>query len=126
MTEQIQCRACKKTNTYLFLPLGDHPAANAFLTPEQLKEPERKWPLDTIACLDCGLVLVRDQLPADFFTEYLYVPSGSETMKAHFAHFARDIHDRWITGAADRVVDIGCNDGLLLKACLDLGVPGRS
>ncbi len=128
MTEQIQCRACKKTNTYLFLPLGDHPAANAFLTPQQLKQikqqeqQEQRWPLDTIACLDCGLVLVKDQLPADFFTEYLYVPSGSETMKRHFASFANDIRSRWITDKSDRVVDIGCNDGLLLKACNDIGV----
>lgn len=122
MPEPLQCRACKQNNTYLFLPLGDHPPANAFLRKEQLAAAEAKFPLDTVACLDCGLILVKDQLPADFFTEYLYVPSGSETMKRHFADFATAIGQRWITGPGDRVVDIGCNDGLLLKACADLGM----
>ncbi|HEX2721699.1 MAG TPA: class I SAM-dependent methyltransferase [Gemmatimonadaceae bacterium] len=122
MAESIVCRACKRTNTYAFLPLGDHPPANAFLRKEELSRPEPRFPLDTIACLDCGLILVRDQLPADFFTEYLYVPSGSETMKRHFTDFAKAIRDRWISDQTDRVVDIGCNDGLLLKACANLEV----
>ena len=122
MPHELECRACKKKNTYMFLPLGDHPPANGFLKPEQLQQPEPVFPLDTIACLDCGLILVKDQLPADFFTEYLYVPSGSETMKRHFADFAGAIGERWITSPTDRVVDIGCNDGLLLKACADKGI----
>jgi SAM-dependent methyltransferase len=106
----------------MFLPLGNHPPANAFLKEEQLGLPEAKFPLDTVVCLDCGLILVSDQLPADFFTEYLYVPSGSETMKRHFAQFAKTIGERWMATPDDRVVDIGCNDGLLLKACADLGM----
>ena len=122
MPQPLQCRACKKNNTYMFLPLGDHPPANAFLTRAQLGVAEATFPLDTVACLDCGLILVKDQLPADFFTEYLYVPSGSETMKRHFADFAKEIAERWIAEPGDRVVDIGCNDGLLLKACADRGI----
>ena len=122
MIDMIECRACKAKNTYMFLPLGNHPPANAFLTKEQLHTPEATFPLDTVACLDCGLVLVKDQLPADFFTEYLYVPSGSETMKRHFAAFATEIEGSWISGPEELVVDIGCNDGLLLKACSDLGI----
>ena len=100
MPHELECRACKKKNTYMFLPLGDHPAANAFLKQEQLDQPEPVYPLDTVACLDCGLVLVKDQLPADFFTEYLYVPSGSDTMKRHFADFAAAIGERWITSSS--------------------------
>jgi hypothetical protein len=106
----------------MFLPLGNHPPANAFLTREQLEKPEPVFPLDTYVCLDCGLILVTDQLPADFFVEYLYVPSGSATMKQHFSRFAETIKKRWLTSSSDLVVDIGCNDGLLLKACADLGI----
>lgn len=115
------CRACLSTNLYMFLPLGDHPPANSFLKPEQLGKPEPKFPLDTIACLNCGLVLVIDQLPADFFTEYVYMPGASDTMRAHFGEMANTLRDRFIK-PGQRVVDIGCNDGLFLKHCKDIGV----
>ena len=116
------CRACLSKNLFLYLPLGDHPPANAFLRADQLNTPEAKWPLDTHVCLDCALIQVPDKLPADFFVEYFYIPSASETMHRHFANFADVIRKRFITGPSQRVVDIGCNDGLFLKACKTAGL----
>lgn len=116
------CRACKGRNLFLYLPLGDHPPANAFLLPQQLGAPEATYPLDTHVCLDCALIQVPDQLPADFFVDYLYIPSASETMQQHFRTLARRFRDRLVTAPGQRVVDIGCNDGLLLGACRDEGL----
>ena len=82
------CRACTGRNLFLYLPLGDHPPANAFLRPERLNAPEPKFSLDTHVCLDCGLIQVPDKLPPDFFEDYLYVPSASETMRRHFKGLA--------------------------------------
>jgi SAM-dependent methyltransferase len=115
------CRACKSTNLYTFLPLGDHPPANAFLTEEQLQVDEARFPLDCQVCLDCGVVVVVDQLPPDFFDDYVYVPSASPTMHAHFRGFAERVQQRWVSSPTDLVVDIGCNDGLFLQACAELG-----
>ena len=117
MNTMTQCRACKGENLFMYLPLGDHPAANAFLRPDQLAAPERTWPLDTHVCLDCGLIQVPDKLPADFFVDYLYIPSGAATMHDHFRALARRFREKLITAPGQRVVDIGCNDGLLLAAC---------
>lgn len=117
-----ECRACKGRNLLLYLPLGNHPPANAFLRPEQLKAPEARFPLDTHVCLDCALIQVPDKLPPDFFEDYLYVPSASDTMRRHFAALAKHFKDRLITAPKQLVVDIGCNDGLLLRACKDLGL----
>jgi SAM-dependent methyltransferase len=123
MPEMAICRACRGTNLYLFLPLGDHPPANAFVTPAQAAAgPQPAFPLDVSACLDCGAVVVPDMLPPDFFQDYHYVPSASATMHAHFARFAQTVRDRHAGSAGDLVVDIGCNDGLFLKACADLGL----
>jgi len=113
------CRACEGGNLFMYLQLGNHPAANAFPSSDQLNEPEQKWPLDTHVCLDCGLIQVPDQLPADFFVDYLYIPSASDTMHQHFRRLARHFKQRLITAPNQRVVDIGCNDGLLLAACRD-------
>jgi SAM-dependent methyltransferase len=116
------CRACKSGNLFMFLPLGDHPPANAFLTAAQRDKPQPVFPLNTQVCLDCALVEVADQLPADFFREYVYIPSAADTMHSHFHALARTFRERFITAPGQRVVDIGCNDGLLLAACKGEGL----
>lgn len=117
MAQMTVCRACTSTNLYTFLPLGDHPPANAFLSEAQLDRPEAVFPLDCQVCLDCAVIEVADQLPPDFFQDYVYVPSASETMHAHFGAFARQIKERFATAPDRVVVDVGCNDALLLAAC---------
>lgn len=122
MTPMPACRACTGPNLLLYLPLGDHPAANAFLRPDHLGLPERRWSLDTHVCLDCALIQIPDQLPADFFVDYLYIPSASDTMRAHFQDLARHVRDTLGTAPSQLVVDIGCNDGTFLSACQQLGL----
>lgn len=121
MASMSICRACKSQKLYMFLPLGSQPPANAFLRREQLNRDEPSFALDTHACLDCGLVQVPDRIPPGFFRNYVYVPSGSETMWRHFAGLAKTIHARFLSAPQALAVDIGCNDGLFLKSLKDLG-----
>ncbi len=102
----------------LVLPMGDHPPANMFGRAEDRENPQPSFPLNTQACLDCGLIQVADQVPPDFFTDYLYVPSGAATMHTHFAELAQVVVDRSQGGL---IVDIGCNDGLMLSHANALG-----
>src|SRR5262245_929284 len=113
------CRACQRRYLFLFLPLGAHPPANAFLTRQQLDGPEPRFDLDTHVCLECGLIQVPDVIPPDFFRNYLYVPSASTTMHDHFGRMARMLKDRFVRAPSDLIVDIGSNDGLLLQAIKD-------
>lgn len=122
MSTMAACRACGADNLFCYLPLGDHPAANDFLRSEKLDQPDRRYPLDTHACLACGLIQVPDQLPSDFYVDYVYIPSASTTMPRHFAALAERFREELITAPGQRVVDIGCNDGLLLSACKDQGL----
>lgn len=117
------CRTCKRDRLYLFLPLGLHPLANGFLREEQLTEPEPKFPLDVYACLDCGLIQVEDNVPAEYFRHYVYVPSASDVMRDHFAEFAREVADTFLSAAPQALtIDLGCNDGLFLKSLKNRGV----
>ena len=115
------CRACKSSRMLMFLELGSHPPANQFLTREQLALPKPSFPLNAHVCLDCALIQVPDFIPPDFFRHYLYVPSASAAMHSHFAELAEVLIDRFVESADDRIVDIGSNDGLFLKACRDRG-----
>ena len=114
MGTMAECRACKRQGPLLFLPLGLHPPANAFLRPEDLGRPEARFPLDAHACLGCGLIQVPDHVPADFFRHYLYVPSAATTMHSHFDELAETLHRRHLTDGG-LLVDIGSNDGLFLS-----------
>jgi SAM-dependent methyltransferase len=124
MALMTQCRACRSGRMHMFLPLGDHPPANAFLRQEQLNQPEARFALDTHACLDCALIQVPDAIPADFFREYVYVPSASPTMHEHFAAFAATVRRELAPAADDLVVDVGSNDGLFLWKLNGLGGRG--
>lgn len=108
------CRACLTPQPYLFLPLGNHPPANMFVRENELADRQPSFALNTQACLTCGLIQVADQIPTDFFSHYLYVPSGADTMHSHFAELADVLAQRAGDGL---IVDIGANDGLLLQAC---------
>ncbi|MEQ3749219.1 MAG: class I SAM-dependent methyltransferase [Celeribacter sp.] len=106
-----RCRACDSAKLILFLPMGDHPPANMFVAPDQRDDPQPAFPLNTQACLGCGMIQVADQIPADFFRHYLYVPSSARTMHGHFENLATVLVGR---AGGGLIVDIGCNDGLML------------
>jgi hypothetical protein len=113
MDKLTHCRACQAKDPYLFLPMGKHPPANMFVRPDELDREQPSFPLNTQVCLQCGLIQVADQIPADFFRHYLYVPSGASTMHTHFAELAATLEKR---AKGELIVDIGCNDGLMLGA----------
>lgn len=123
MTERAVdiCRCCGSRNMLMFLPLGAQPPANAFLKAEQFAE-EKAFELNTHACLDCGLIQIPNRIPDDFFRHYLYIPSAAATMYGHFARLAEQLQERYLQDPGDLLVDVGCNDGLLLKSAHDLGI----
>lgn len=49
------------------------------------------------------------------FRDYLYVSGTSDTIPAHFAAYARDVAERFVPDGG-LVVEIGSNDGTLLRA----------
>ena len=115
------CRCCESQNMFMFLPLGPHGPAQGFLEKDKMDQ-ERLFDLNTHACLHCGLIQVPNRLPPDFFRHYLWVPSTGALAHVHFAELAKAIKNRLLTETNDLFVDIGCNDGLLLKSAHDIGI----
>ena len=114
-TKNTHCRYCGSTRLTMFLSLGQHPPSDSFLKPEQVASEERH-PLEVYLCENCALVQLLDVVPAEeIFNDYVYLASSSKALKNHYAQLASLITERLGLAAGDVVVDIGCNDGVLLS-----------
>jgi len=54
----MNCRFCAKTLAHEFIDLVNAPPSNAFLSKEQLNEPEVFYPLKLFVCDSCFLVQI--------------------------------------------------------------------
>jgi SAM-dependent methyltransferase len=106
------------------LDLGLQPLANNLLPAIAPRPVERRFPLRVFICLECWLLQITDVVPpAQLFERYPYFSSFSETMLQH----ASEAADRYVAdfnlGKNSLVVEIGSNDGYLLKNFRAVEVP---
>ena len=117
------CILCRESTVEPFLRLGTMALANKFVTRDELSKADPRYPLEVGFCHTCGHVQLVDIVPPQaMFADYLYMSSASDTLKQHLADVAMTVVERCGLGAADLVVDVGCNDGTLLRSFRDLGV----
>ncbi|MBI2595286.1 methyltransferase domain-containing protein [Candidatus Daviesbacteria bacterium] len=110
------CRICKSKKLYHFLDLGKQPIPNGFLKKEQLILKENFFKLACFFCRSCGLVqLTHVVSPALMFKNYAYIPSGAKMMLNNFSNLAYQANHQIKLSKSSLCVDIGSNDGSLLK-----------
>ena len=105
------------------MSLAPTPPANEFVREEELGKPQGTIPLTLLLCRVCGhLQLAEIVDPERLFKNYVYVSGTSPVFIAHFAEYAQTCCSRF--GLAERsfVVEIGSNDGTLLKQFQNFGV----
>jgi len=118
------CRACGAGLTVTFADLGLQPPANAFLHPSADFEQEKRYPLRAKVCGACKLVQVDfDVPPQELFSNYAYFSSYSDDWLAHARRFCAVARERFALNAESLVVELGSNDGYLLKEFVAAGVP---
>lgn len=123
VVELKNCRTCGKETLRTFLHLGPMPIPNGFLKPEQLFQGESYFPLDVAFCENCGLMTLAHVVRPDImFSNYVYIPGTSKTMVDHFGQMAKGIKERFKLNKDSLVIDVGSNDGTLLKQFKSLGV----
>lgn len=119
----VVCRICKNETLQKFLDLGRQPLANSFLTGDELKKPEPTYPLSLFFCSNCGLVQLDYVVnPELMFKNYLWVSGTSDTVPLHFQQLAEESTKISKADKNSLVVDIGSNDGTLLKGFRNIGV----
>jgi SAM-dependent methyltransferase len=117
------CLNCGSTRRERVLDLGATPLANSNVPAARLAEPEARYPLELLFCLDCHLVQLSEIVPPEIlFSDYVYMTGASSTMVSHFGAFAAEAVSRFQLGPKDLVVEVASNDGTLLSAFRKLGV----
>ncbi|MBI2096548.1 MAG: class I SAM-dependent methyltransferase [Candidatus Sungbacteria bacterium] len=113
----MKCFLCSREGAVEFLHLGDQPLANKYPRAKEEFETEDFFPLAVFFCSRCknvqlGTIVSRSRM----FEDYYYLSSVNPGLVRHFEEFANKI------AKARFVVDIGSNDGILLKPLKERGV----
>lgn len=116
----VSCRACDSTNVTPFLDLGAMPLAGGFLAGKEAIANEKTYPLPVHVCNDCALVQIVDPIdPEILFQDYSFSSSTVPPLVTHFNEYAKWMQQRF---SPKKVVEFGCNDGILLKPLSEFGI----
>ena len=110
-----KCRICSSKKLNGYLDLGKQPFSNSFLNYKDIKK-ERKFPLATVLCKNCGLSQLSIIPNTKFiFSKYDYLSSSSKALSDHYKLLVEKLVKDYKILPKDAVLDIGCNDGILLN-----------
>jgi hypothetical protein len=121
----MNCRHCGLPLQHSFVDLGFAPLANAYLKAGDLRKPEVHYPLRVKVCHGCWLVQTDEYTRVDelFRPDYAYFSSTSSSWLEHAAGYVRMITERLLLGPENFVIEVGSNDGYLLRNFVAAGIP---
>ncbi len=119
INQNFKCSFCNSSNLSLIIDFDKVALAGAFLKKEDF-DSEEKFPLSVYFCNDCLMVQVVNKIsPKKMFGNYFYKSSAIKTLKEHFKDYAREVTERFLNPSASKVLEFGCNDGVLLMPLLE-------
>ncbi len=119
-----ECRVCGNGRLLDILSLGELYVSD-FVGSE--KEHTMKVPLELVLCEQkgggCGLLQLRHNTPSELmYANYWYLSGLNESMRAALADITKCAEQKVPLSSGDIVLDIGCNDGTLLRSYPTLGL----
>ena len=110
------CRLCSSNKLNLVLPLQPTALCDAYVKADRLDHAQDKYPLDLYQCDECGFAQIGCIVdPETIYEDYIYVSSSSLDLSDHFDSYANSVLRSIECSSNTLVVDIGSNDGLLLR-----------
>lgn len=110
------CRICKSNQLKTVVRIKPQYIASTFVkTNENNPLSKIKIPLTLMLCTRCGLAQLRETVKQDLlYKNYFYRSAISNTMKRDLQDVVTDVISKVTIKKNDRILDIGCNDGLML------------
>lgn len=110
------CRLCEGRNVELVVKLAPIPLAERYATSSQVAREENVYPVDLYMCVDCGHVQQLDVIDSQSLWEgYTYYSGQAKGMVEHFEQVSANVIRTYQPPAGALVVDVGSNDGSLLR-----------
>lgn len=111
----MTCRGCGSAALFDAFRMDPMPLAGGFAESAAAAEAAPSYPMEWAWCSACGLVNTREDIPDDIlFSHYRYASSDIPALRRHFDGLASMLKVRY-GPAPIRLVEIGCNDGILLR-----------
>lgn len=96
--------------------MNEMPLAGGFCATREGARQASRFPLTWVQCDHCRLVQVLEDVPDELlFSKYNYASSTVQGLVRHFTGFAQVLAEHHGHGGPLRYLEIGCNDGVLLK-----------
>ncbi len=119
---QIKCQICA-TVTVPGVDLGNQPIGDLVLSRAQLNQPETYYPLKLQHCPECGLTQLSYIVnPKIVYKNFPFVSGTTQTATRHLQSLPRQLVEMMKLDKESFALDVGSNDGTLLKGYLPFGV----
>jgi hypothetical protein len=110
------CRLCDSKDVKLVVKLKPIPPQEKYLESLALAKEIDVYPVDLYMCQECGHVQQLDVLDSETLWEgYTYFSGKAKGMVKHFNQFSSKVIDNYKPKSNSLVIDIGSNDGSLLR-----------
>jgi len=119
-----KCQICNSNNLIEVIKLGDQPLANSLIKKNSEDNRIKKYPVNIIRCGDCTLLQIDyivDQTKV-YHLDYPYLPGITPTVDKEQKELSDYLFDNLNLSNDSLVVDIGSNDGSLLKYFKEKGL----
>jgi hypothetical protein len=117
------CRGCDGHDLEMVFSLKPSPIGDAYVSNEKLNVVQPSYPIDLYMCKSCGLAQLIDVIDPDIlYGEYIYVTSSSTGLSGHFQGYAESVINLCGLKPGSLVIDLGSNDGTLLRYFQHLGM----
>ena len=122
VSRRTTCRLCGSSHVELVVKLDPIPLSENYATDRAVAAGKPRYPVDVYMCADCGHVQHLDVIdPAVLWDSYTYYSGNAKGMPEHFRQMAEKMVARAAPPQGALVIDIGSNDGSLLKPFQEKG-----
>jgi 2-polyprenyl-3-methyl-5-hydroxy-6-metoxy-1,4-benzoquinol methylase len=122
VTHRTTCRLCESPEVELVLKLEPIPLSENYCDDSATGKAAERYPVDVYICCACGHVHQLDVVDSKSLWEnYTYFTGDAKGMPEHFRAVAAKIIADCKPPVGSLVVDIGSNDGTLLRPFKDAG-----
>jgi len=122
VTHRTTCRLCDSPNVELVIKLEPIPLSENYTVDSATGKKAARYPVDVYMCADCGHVHQLDVIDSKSLWEnYTYFSGEAKGMPEHFRQVAAKVCETYTPPTGALVIDIGSNDGSLLRPFKDAG-----